>query len=483
MGTNNSQYQALKELRYALAALPAAKQKMNAAQEEQEKHQRQLSASKGVLAAPPHSKNRKYTGRLKASYEKTARQADAESTEKARNRAKQHDRAEATELRVLLAIVTLIVFGFTAYLVYIAAKWSWETSLPALMSTSGATHNEAVGLHLFALSVALFIGGAIMMTFAPVFGIDKESAGMSTRLGSGILMIGAGIVSLIASFVYYFSDVDGFWAVLGHIFLIIPAAFMSIIALWRVFAFVASLMLLFISVSCMLSLIFNTEAKKRNYSVIVVKSAMKALDYAPLYNSDVYKEAEKLDAEYDREMDEINIEKHRGIVEIETKYVNAYQRSVSEYQATIKKCNDIIRNATFLHPDQRNLKLVDIIIYYLDHHLANTITEALQEYKRDQQHTQLIGSIEGLRQDLRLGVTAITNKLNTMQNALSSEIASVRVATERQTAAIQQESERLREQNEKIAEETQKAANRRAERLNERLGDIIFNQRTSLGWH
>lgn len=473
MGTNNSQYEKLVKLRHAIASLPAARKEMGFAQEAQKRHQEKLRAAQNFIAKPIPANAEKYTGQLKWKFETEARQVDTIATNKARNRAKRQDNADITAKRFFLILATLVVFAVTAYLVYIAAQWSWETSLSTLIDISDATYKEAVGLHLFALSIALLIGGVIMLGFTNILDGAVETA--ISIFAETIMMI-ASTVSFFASFFYYFADASGFWDVFWHILVIIPAAFVSIAALWRAFVFVATVVLFFTSVLLMMTAVHNTEKKKTNYSLIVKNDAVKALDYTPLYNSDEYKEAKKLDAEYDRELDKINLQKYKDIVANETDCIDYWQKTANKYWSIVCNCNSTIKDAAeFLHPSYHNLKSLDTIIYYFEYNRADTITKAINEYIRDQQHIQMINKLDEMQRNqirmMQKAVNTITNRLDTMQNAITSEIATVRSAAERQTAVIQKESENL-----------QRQAQKSIDKLDDRLGDIISNQRFSLGW-
>ena len=222
--------------------------------------------------------------------------------------------------------------------------------------------------------------------------------------------------------------------------------------------------------------IHNTEKKKTNYSLIVRNDAVKALDYTPLYNSDEYKEAKKLDAEYNRELDKINLQKQKDIAAKEADHVDHLQKTVNKYWSIIRNCKATIENASeFLHPSYHNLKSLDTIIYYFEYNRADTITKAINEYIRDQQHIQMINKLDDMQRNqirmMQKAVGTITNRLDSMQNAITSEIATVRSATEQQTAVIQKESENL-----------QRQAQKSVDKLNDRMDDIIRNQRISLGW-
>lgn len=476
MAINQTEYQALRKLRDALAALPILAKGYNDAKANEEAHQKTLSAAQTYIQNPPPFQINTYKTKLLEEFRKDAKESDRRATKRAE--ASENKRCLfLTVLRMtLLILATLIVLGVTAFLTYICAKWSWNSSITSLMGYDDLPYKTSVGVHLFALSIVLTIFAFIFLVISKIF---DEYIILTIPM---LLFWVAAVVALIASFPYYYSDM-GFWeglfmGTIGAIFLI-PIALLSIL---KIFVFVLALCVALCGTGGMIYLCCFIQGEypiSRRY-VGRVNTALRALDETPLRQSEIFKEATKLDEEIASEKSAAELERQKGIVCSEQKYVMIYSKQKEDYLKDWRKCKQVIDSSTFLNKAYHTVRQIDTILYYFDYNRADTIKEALNLYVQDQQHMQIINKLDQIRKEqlqaMNRAVKQITTKLDQMENTFCSELDAIRSATEAQTAAIRSEAEKSRVQQEKLAQEREKATQRRAEQFDARLSQIAWNQ-------
>ena len=163
-----SDYEKVKELRHAIAAIPWAKQQIAEAEKKKKKCSQELSASRSFVNVPKLNASTRFTYQVKSEYEKEARALDAKATEKAEKRVNFWNSLITALVGILLVLVVLAVLGFIAYLLHIVGKWSWNTSITEIMNED-LTYKTAVGIHLFAFGFALFATVGFFMGLLKLF--------------------------------------------------------------------------------------------------------------------------------------------------------------------------------------------------------------------------------------------------------------------------------------------------------------------------
>lgn len=480
----NSEYEKIKELRRAVAALPYAQSQLKNVEKMQDQCRQRLVDSQNFLRAPKPQVCTKYTSRVKAEFEKEARELDAVATQKARNKVKRKNSRVSAAIVFPLILVAFIVFGLIAYLAYIVGKWNWDTSITAMVADN-LTYKTSVGILLFYLAISLLIAFGIIFGLFNLFNSDfVDGPGIVVI---GVICIGLSVVSFIASFVYYYADISGFFGKLGHFFMAFAYNFFYIVHFFKTLLFALCVALAIGGTGGLLYLAHRLRTMDsidtQGCSEVEVKDAINALDYGSLYASDIYKEAKQLDEELGKLETKKKIDYHKNVIEAQEQYIISYRNEIQKYQNIINNCNNIIKNATFIHPSYKNTKSLDIIIYYFEYNRATTLVKAINEYVHDQQYLNIINKLDEIRRAqydaMNRAVDIITKRMNSMQNAITSEIADARRATEQQTQVINDNFEKSRQVYEKSVKEQERNAQARADSFNSRFDQMIANQSLS----
>lgn len=347
---------------------------------------------------------------------------------------------------VLLAITVLILGGL---LIYLAARWSWNTSINSMITQpymgEMIDYVVAVGIHLFALSIMCIILTAIVGRIA-YNSLDHTGWFVALSVILGV----CSLASLIASFSYYYSIYNGFWEhLLGFIasFLFFPK---FLTAFFIIIPFILTIGLTLGGSGYLIFICF------RGVSTRISTYKKPQLDYTPLYESDEYKQAVILDQEATRQdraeysvcyqNEKANFEKRQA----------TYRQAIAKYQSIINSCDHTINNANFLHFSYRNLDSVNTILYYFDYNRADSIKEAINEYIRDQQFISMKNQLAAAQQEhmrqMELQRIEFSNKLDKLQNTFVSEISKVSDALNSQTEILKDSLEKLRADNNRNAQ-------------------------------
>lgn len=350
-----------------------------------------------------------------------------------------------TGVAVLLAlgVLALIVWLYVAMM-----PWLSEISLSKMTLPDG-DGQIFIAVHLFALAILLGIATAIVSFTADAWGVIP-----------GIL---TGI-SLIASIVMYCGQIDGFGAFIGSLFapfLLIGDFFVALFAevVLLIPAGVVVLIIVWICLKCdwFENVLYGHEFFQAP-----------EVDFTPLYQTEEYAEAKKRDEEVTKKFEneypallakyEECCKTRREIHALTKKH---YQDLIREYKSMIADCDKVISGATFLHSSYRNVKMIDTILYYIDHNRAETIMQALNKYDDD----------EHKRAELKLKKEEI-EAINNYTRRLQEEARRAREAEDARMARIKAMHEEEMRQRDAIAEQQQKDYERECARRNEYLSDI-----------
>ena len=436
MARNEAEYQKLKQLRQAIVNKSVYQQR----QQEVSKRLANMGDPK-LPAKPSLFVCTQYSQKAEQDYAHPAFEA-------ARRRAKRLNTlasAAKTGVAVLLAlgVLALIVWLYVAMM-----PWLSEISLSKMTLPDG-DGQIFIAVHLFTLALLLGIATAIVSFTADAWGVIP-----------GIL---TGI-SLIASIVMYCGQIDGFGAFIGALFapfMLIGDFFVALFAevILLIPAGVVALIIVWVCLKCdwFENVLYGHEFFRAP-----------EVDFTPLYQTEEYAEAKKRDEAVSQKFkDEYPallakyVECCQLRKENHAMTIRHYQEQISTYKNAIAECDKIINGATFLHSSYRNTKMIDTILYYIDHNRAETITQAMNKYDDD----------EHKRAQLKLKKDEI-EAINNYTRRMQEEARRNREAEEARMARMEAMKEEEMRQRERIAEDQARAFERACESRNEYLSDI-----------
>ncbi len=395
--------------------------------------------------------------------------------------------ATAGVLGRVFLIILLLALGIGAlclgiYLIYISAVWSWNSSISSSMNTpylwndGGLDYTSSVIVHL--LSLCLCFAGLTIIFYS--LGSNNDDAYYIGAWISGILACLLPIVSVI----YYYSVSNGFWEGLLYTLLLIPA---FLIAIPKVlFTLIYTVPFFLALAATVLSVIWigylvcksvysingginggklNLSEKKRTvynkvYNDIFWKEYHREynppkINYSPLYNSKEYKDAQEREEKELVEMRNNYQNYFNAEFQQHNNLIKAYNEAIAKYNTIINNCNAVIQRSNLLNDNQKDLKTVNIILYYFDCRRARTVTEALNVYNTDLHQMRMEQKLDDIQRTTTIaineGVRRIENQLDAMQTAISRDIASVNSTLNSQTATIEKALEKMRRDNERHA--------------------------------
>ncbi|MBR2019074.1 MAG: hypothetical protein IKA05_01590 [Clostridia bacterium] len=414
---NNAEYQNLLRLRQAIIGKAEAQKKVDETKEK-------INKMSFEMDPPSEIKVERNAQDLKFQFEAPFR-------DKARREA---DRVEKIKraMWILLAIAVAVV---GIWLTVISFKWQMGASISATMSNSYLgdtfTYREATGIYWFSVSFLLLI-------LTVVSGFIGMANDWDDILGKTcmIVTIVAGILCVITycvGFSGYASSVSGgFWKVITWFssFLTIPLTFIRMI-----YPLVPLLALAATGTGVGFSIYFCAN--------VDVSLAPLNLDYTSLYSSKEYKialekdrsetviERARYEAEYNLELQKFHREKQ------------ILQDGLKKFQAIVNNCNSIINQSTFLHSSYKNVKTLNSILYYFEYNRADTIKEALNEQRHDQEMAQLKSQLSEMQrkhiEEMEVQRAAYERQMKELQNTMVAESEKATEAMNKQLSELQHE--------------------------------------------
>lgn len=436
MARNEAEYQKLKQLRQAIVNKSVYQQR------QQEVSKRLANMGEAVLPPRPQ----------KVACTKYTKEADREYAApyraEARRRAERKGNVVSTVKTTVASLLAIGVLGLIIWLYVIMTKWLWDISFHKMTLPDG-DWAIFIAVHLLALAAILGIAALIVYFISDVWAM----------LPGGI----AGLL-VIVSFFFYWSAVDS----VGDFFAALIAPFILIVDFFvAMFAEVLFLLPLApIVVAIVLVCLFWDNIHDfllENYNYVEPR-----IDYTAFHTTETYLKAKAMDKaeteKLDREYPELLKKYEANCVQLRENHAarrNKNRELVQTYQKNIADCDRVINGATFLHSSYRNTKMIDTILYYIDHNRAETITQALSKYDDD----------EHKRAQLKLKKDEI-EAINNYTRRMQEEARRNREAEEARMARMEAMKEEEMRQRERIAEDQARAFERACESRNEYLSDI-----------
>lgn len=363
--------------------------------------------------------------------------------QQSRSAANKKDFAAIRAKKFLFSFLALLFLVVGAICIYFAAVWTWNTSITSMTTKAYMgemmPYEVAVGIHLFALTIVLAV-------LAIVTGIlaysDYVPGALYTAMVTSIVL---GVVSLIISFVYFYSPVSGFIeTVLMFLaaFLYIPKFFSALIF---VIVFMLAVVLTVFLVGRMIYLCANAKRKHRS------SYKTPTIDMSELYNSKEYREAKEKDALATAEDLKIYKEYYNAAKANHDKKILSHQNAIAQYQRIVSNCTKTIQSSDILHSSQKNLDCINTILCYFELRRAVTVQEAINLYIQDQQMMRIENKLDEIQRAtisaLKQEVNKLSAKLDQVQTAISNDIATVNKTLKTQTDTINKSIEQLRADN------------------------------------
>lgn len=373
-------------------------------------------------------------------------------------------RAARTESRKKIWLLLLILGAMAAailviFLVMAIGKWCSAISFYKMHLPDG-DDKIFTGVHLFALSVLVLAIGFFIYSSDMMDDILDYNA---TIIGVGTMIL-AGILFVVSLF-YYWGVVDGFGTFIGAIaclFALIPDWFVAL------FAYIIILAPIIGSVVGLIAAFRKFYDDCWSY-ITPAKAFYKDpyISYSQLENSSEYKRAKVQDAK-ENELLRIEFEEYKiKYAEYMKKAEEAclaekklLENAVIRYQNIIAASNNVINNTTILHRDQRNIKLVNTILYYFEYNRAYNIPQALNAYEEDEHRRKI-------RQLLEKEIKA--------QEEHAKKMAQLEL--QRQQMMVRQHEEDMRMREAELNEQRRKAdiLEREARRLSDKISEHARN--------
>ena len=373
MAKNEKEYAELLALRNALIC-------RDAADEEYEKAKKRLDSYTFTYDPPESITVNSYTKRMIEIFE-----APTVNVEKAKAAKRDKWLNFFKNIFLVLAAIGVLFGGF--FLVKLVAVWSWNASITGMVTdiymSEIITYDIAVGIHLFALCVLLAV--------AAIFcgGIAATSNGLFA-IGSVVCGLG-GVVSLFASFGYFYSEAEGFWSVIGYFFssLLYTPKFFG--ALLYVIPFCLAAMG---SVALAVYLIYLCT---KGIATEVDTYVKPNIDLTKLKSTKEYKHAEKMDAEATAKAREEYAIVYEKAKERFCAKGDLLVENVNRFVDIYNDCIDRINAVKCLPDDKKTFEWVSIILHYINKGVARDSVDALREYKHDLQIAKLRQTIEDMK--------------------------------------------------------------------------------------
>ena len=431
MVKDNAEYQQLLKLRGAIVGKQQAQERLSQARNT-------LNGMKFSLSSPSNR------APVRVHTQAMIKEFEAPTVNAAYKVARRRDKGINTVKNIFLILLAIGIVILGGFLINASAVWSWNGSIGRMISepymNEMIDYEVAVGIHLFALFFALAIGAVIsgfLGTLHPAF-----------IAGTVVFGLG-GVVSFFASFSYYYSIVSGFWEKLFAFlasFLFIPKFFMA-------FGYLLPFVLAVVGTPLVAGLLIYLCVKGTTASVRTYKKPQ--IDLTELKATKEYKEAE----ERDRKATEEDLSFYRAYYNKEVdhynKMVGVRKDAVAKYERLIQSCDKTIRSLDILHSSQKNLECIDNILYYFDMRRAKTIQEALNLYVQDQHMIRIQNQLSEMQRQtiraMRQEVDRLSSRLDSMESAITKEIATVNRSINEQTAVLDKSINELREDNNRNA--------------------------------
>lgn len=368
----------------------------------------------------------------------------------------------------VLLIVAVIVLGGLA--IYFSAKWSWNTGVGAMAGKEltlrgGATHvvsyEQAVGMHLAALSMVLWVPLGIILLFQGLIADLMDDHPILRYLWyvpAGVSVL-ASFVALGGYFKYFYKDCHGLksFFTLSKIEYKLFEEFCGSIGVLLVF-----ILAIYVTILIVYFLVYwlTKQVKRAKNDTGFQDYAYRARRY-DVCKTPEYKEAAEKDRKASAAERKVYEEYYPKAVALKKKTLQRYERAIAEMEEEIDKCTATIRSSTVVHPDYKNEESLNIILYYIEHGRADTVKEALNEYVHDCQfqvinrrmerlerrvarlESAVVEAIEGQRDELR----RVVRRLDSMENNFIAAVNDVQYSVDTQTRVIRREHEALRESN------------------------------------
>ncbi len=457
--TREEELSRLKKLRNAIISKKDTEDAISERQTKLEKAQKELVSTENWLKNPSISKFTANANRLKKEYEAPHYQSVLAI-------AKKHDRA-LTAWRLLgLMIVTAVVACGTAVVAYLAAVWSWNSSILSMLGKTyfgtPVTYNMAVGIHLSALAIVLIIFALILCGLGSNFGF-----GYAILAVFGIL----GLISSIASFSYFYAEATGFWSTLGYFLLSGFMLFKFIGAFLRVLVFMLAFVAFLGGTIGMMYLCYYVTAE-RKISSVGARWREYNLDYEPLYKSSEYKAAVKEDEKDTEEVLNLRIASSKRLAESLKQQIELHSASLAKYRSLLATYTAQINNATFINKVYKNVNSLNEIIWYIDMNRANDIAGALNQKQEDEYRAAKLKAIKESAEEQRRHHEREMQAIAAAREEQRMMLAQIRADEEARAERLEREAERERERNRRFAE-------RQSEYAREYQAEVLGNMRLS----
>ena len=437
--TREEELSRLKKLRNAIISKKDTEDTISECQAKLEKAKKELVSTENWLKNPSVSKCTTNANRVKKEYEAPHYQAVLAV-------AKKHDRALTVWRMLGLIIVTAVVASGTAVIAYLAALWSWNTSILSMIGKSyfdtPITYNMAVGVHLSALAIVLIVFSLIMVGIG-----GSEGYGYVFFAIFGIL----GLVSSIASFSYFYAEATGFWSTLGYFLLSGFMIFKFIGSFLRVLVFMLAFVAFLGGTIGMIYFCYYVATEHKINSVWA-RWREYNLDYEPLYKSNEYKAALKEDEKDTNELLNLRIASNKKLAESLKQQVELHNASLAKYRSLLATYTSQINNATYINKVYKNVKSLNEIIWYIDMNRANDIAGALNQKQEDEYRAAKLKAIKESVEEQRRQHEREMQAIAAAREEQRIMLAQMRADEEARAERLEREAEKERERNRRFAE-------------------------------
>ncbi len=434
---NNQEYQKLIELRNAIIGKSQAQTNLQNIKQKQD--QLQFTLVEPNRYRPKQTCTQQLIDEFDAPYLRSAKK-----------KATRRDVKSRLFISFLWLLLTAAVVAAIGFLTYLVSIWSWNTSITSMTSKpymgEMMAYETAVGIHLFALSVLLGVGGFIGFAMIGAENVALKIGGIIVGIGFGICCV----IAFFTSFSYFYSVVSGFWETL----LLAIASLLFFPKFLLALLIILPPILLTIGIIAMMMFMFY-----RLYCLNVdFEGSYQAprIDRSSLMKSEAYQKAQEQDRK-NEVIERANYEQYYMNELANYNQMNsAYSSAKTQYQGIINRCDGIIRNSDILHSSQKNLECINIILYYFESRRAITIREALNLYVQDERMLRIEHQLNDLQGELiramKTEVNRLSSRLDNVQSAITTEIATVTKTLNNQTATLEKAANKIREDNNRNAE-------------------------------
>ena len=237
------------------------------------------------------------------------------------------------------------------------------------------TYDIAVGIHLFALffvlAVIAVVCGFMAVSVTPAFAAGSVVFGLS------------GVVSLFASFAYFYSEATGFWSGVTYFFsalLYTPKFFSALL-------YVLPFCLAVIGTVALVAVLLYLCTKGVVTEIDTYEKP--PIDLTKLKATPEYKAAEKRDAEAtEKARAEYTIVYNKAKLAFNEKK-EQLRLNVNRYAEIYNDCLKRIKAAKCVPNDKKTFEWISIILHYIDNGTARDAVDALREYKHDLEMAEL----------------------------------------------------------------------------------------------